>query len=84
MDVDHPLPALKWGDSDKLQVGDPVLTIGDLLGLGMSASAGIASALNRNLHDSPFDRYIQTDAPINCSERLVPRLRHHEIAVPLL
>jgi serine protease Do len=65
VDVDHPLPALKWGDSDKLQVGDPVLTIGDPLGLGTSVSAGIVSALNRNLHDGPFDSYIQTDAAIN-------------------
>ena len=65
VDVDHPLPALKWGDSDTLQVGDPVLTIGNPLGLGMSASAGIVSALNRDLRDSPFDSYIQTDASIN-------------------
>ena len=65
VDVDHPLPALKWGDSDKLLVGDPVLTMGNPLGLGMSVSAGIISALNRNLHDSPFDDYIQTDADIN-------------------
>ena len=65
VDVDHPLAALKWGDSDRLQVGDPVLTMGNPLGLGMSVSAGIVSALNRNLHDSPFDDYIQTDAAIN-------------------
>jgi len=65
VDVDHPLPALKWGDSDALQVGDLVLTIGNPLGLGMSVSAGIVSALNRNLHDTPFDSYIQTDAAIN-------------------
>ncbi len=65
VDVDHPLPALKWGDSDALQVGDPVLTMGNPLGLGMSVSAGIISALNRNLHDTPFDDYIQTDAAIN-------------------
>ena len=65
VDVDHPLPALKWADSDALQIGDPVLTIGNPLGLGMSVSAGIVSALNRNLHDTPFDSYIQTDAAIN-------------------
>lgn len=65
VDVDHPLPALKWGNSGHLQVGDPVLTMGNPLGLGMSVSAGIVSALNRNLHDSPFDSYIQTDADIN-------------------
>jgi serine protease Do len=65
VDVDHPLPALKWGKSDKLQVGDPVLTMGNPLGLGMSVSAGIVSALNRNLQDGPFSDYIQTDADIN-------------------
>jgi serine protease Do len=65
VDADHPLPALKWADSDSLQIGDPVLTIGNPLGLGMSVSAGIVSALNRNLHDTPFDSYIQTDAAIN-------------------
>jgi len=63
--VGHPLPALKWANSDALQIGDPVLTIGNQLGLGMSASAGIVSALNRDLQDSPFDSYIQTDATIN-------------------
>ena len=65
VDVGHPLPALKWANSDALQIGDPVLTIGNQLGLGMSASAGIVSALNRDLKDSPFDSYIQTDATIN-------------------
>ena len=65
VDVDRPLPALKWGDSEALQVGDPVLTIGNPLGLGMSVSAGIVSALNRDIQDTPFDNYIQTDAAIN-------------------
>jgi serine protease Do len=65
VDLDHPLPALKWADSDRLQVGDPVLTIGNPLGIGMSVSGGIVSALNRNLRDTPFDSYIQTDAAIN-------------------
>lgn len=65
VDVGHPLPALKWADSDALRIGDPVLSIGNQLGLGMSASAGIVSALNRDLQDSPFDSYIQTDATIN-------------------
>lgn len=65
VDVGHPLPTLAWGDSDSLQVGDPVLTIGNQLGWGTSVSAGIVSGLNRNLQDSPFDSYIQTDAAIN-------------------
>lgn len=63
--ADHPLPSLKWGDSDALKVGDAVLTMGNGLAIGLSVSAGIVSALNRDLQDSPFDSYIQTDAAIN-------------------
>ena len=65
VDVDRPLPVLKWGNSEALQVGDRVLAIGNPLGLGMSVSAGIVSALNRDIQDTPFDNYIQTDAAIN-------------------
>ena len=65
VDVGHPLPSLEWGNSNALRVGDPVLTIGNALGWGTSVSSGIVSGLNRNLMDSPFDSYIQTDAAIN-------------------
>jgi serine protease Do len=65
VDVDHMLPHLEWGNSDDLKAGDPVLTVGDALGWGTSVSAGIVSGLNRNLMDTPFDNYIQTDASIN-------------------
>ena len=65
VNADRPLPALKWGDSNGLRVGDSVLTIGNPLGLGMSVSSGIVSALNRNIEDTPYDNYIQTDAAIN-------------------
>jgi serine protease Do len=65
IEADHPLPFLKWGNSDALKVGDPVLTMGNGLAIGLSVSAGIVSALNRDLQDSPFDSYIQTDAAIN-------------------
>jgi serine protease Do len=63
--VDQPLPALKWGNSEALRVGNAVLAIGNPLGLGLSVSAGIVSALNRDIQESPFDNFIQTDAAIN-------------------
>ena len=65
VDVQRKLHALAWGDSSGLEIGDAVLAIGNPLGLGMSVSAGIVSALNRNINDSPYDDYIQTDAAIN-------------------
>ncbi len=57
--------AVHWGDSEKLQIGERVFAAGDPLGLGMSVTAGIVSALDRNIHDTPYDHYIQTDASIN-------------------
>ena len=65
VNADRPLPVLAWGDSTAVRVGDPVLTIGNPLGLGMSVAAGIVSALNRDIQDTPFDSYIQTDAALN-------------------
>jgi serine protease Do len=65
VDVGHPLPAVVWGDSSKMQIGDPVLAIGNPLGIGLSVTGGIVSALNRNIMDTPYDDFIQTDAPIN-------------------
>jgi serine protease Do len=60
-----PLPTVPFGDSSTLRVGQPVVAIGNPLGLGGSVSAGIISALNRDLMSSPYDDYIQTDAAIN-------------------
>jgi serine protease Do len=65
VEVGHPLPALPWGDSDKLQVGDRVFAMGDALGVGISVSGGLVSALHRNIEASPYDDFIQTDAAIN-------------------
>jgi serine protease Do len=76
VDIGHALPSLTWGDSDTLQVGDPVLTIGNGLGLANSVSAGIVSGLNRNFGDSPFDSYIQTDATINHGNSGGPLIDH--------
>jgi serine protease Do len=61
----QPLPYLKFGNSDKLRVGDWVLAIGNPFGLPGSASSGIVSALNRNIHSGNYDDFIQTDATIN-------------------
>jgi serine protease Do len=63
--ADRPLAATRWGNSDALQVGDQVFVMGNPFGVGLSVSGGIVSALNRNLQDTPYDDYIQTDAAIN-------------------
>jgi serine protease Do len=57
--------AAQWGDSGAVKVGDPVLAIGNPLGVGLSVTGGIVSALNRDIMETPYDDYIQTDAPIN-------------------
>ena len=62
---DEPLPAVKWGNSDKLRQGTPVIAIGNPLGYGSSVTAGIVSALERDIKSSLYDDYIQTDASIN-------------------
>jgi serine protease Do len=65
VDAKRPLLAAHWGDSDKVQVGDQVFAAGNPFGLGLSLSAGIVSALNRDIQNSPYDDLIQTDATIN-------------------
>lgn len=65
VDVAKPLPVLSFADSDKLEIGQPVIAVGNPLGIGTSISTGSVSAVNRDLMRSPFDDYIQTDATIN-------------------
>jgi serine protease Do len=60
-----PLPAVKFGDSDKSRVGDWVLAVGNPFALGGTVTAGIVSATRRNIDSGPYDNYIQTDAAIN-------------------
>jgi serine protease Do len=60
-----PLKAVKFGDSDKLRIGEWVVAIGNPFGLGGSVTAGIISARNRDINSGPYDNYIQTDASIN-------------------
>jgi len=59
-----PLPYVSFGNSDLARVGDWVLAMGNPLGQGFSASAGIISARNRELSGA-YDDFIQTDAAIN-------------------
>lgn len=53
------------GDSDKAEIGDWVVAIGNPLGLGGTVTAGILSAKGRVLGDGPYDNFIQTDVSIN-------------------
>ena len=62
---DKPLKAVKFGDSDKLRLGEWVIAIGNPFSLGGTVTAGIVSARNRDIHSGPYDNYIQTDAAIN-------------------
>jgi serine protease Do len=59
------LPALTFGDSDSLRAGDTVIAIGSPFGFDNTVTAGIVSSVNRDIMESPFDDYIQTDAAIN-------------------
>ncbi|MEN2979912.1 MULTISPECIES: Do family serine endopeptidase [Tistrella] len=60
------LPALTFGDSDAVEVGDLVLAIGNPFGVGQTVTSGIVSALARTMVGvSDFQSFIQTDAAIN-------------------
>ena len=60
-----PLPFVRFGDSTRARVGDWVVAIGNPFGLGGTVTAGIISAVHRNINSGLYDRYIQTDASIN-------------------
>lgn len=59
------LPTLQFGDSTKLKVGEWVLAIGSPFGLDHSVTAGIISAIGRNLPSDNYVPFIQTDVAIN-------------------
>jgi serine protease Do len=62
---DRTLKSVKFGDSDKLRLGEWVIAIGNPFSLGGTVTAGIVSARNRDINSGPYDNYIQTDAAIN-------------------
>lgn len=63
--TDKKLAAVKFGESEKLRVGDWILAIGNPFGLGGTVTAGIVSAQQRDIQAGPYDDFIQTDASIN-------------------
>lgn len=65
VDTTEPLPAAKLGDSEKLQIGDWVMAVGNPFELEGTVSAGIVSAKGRTLRSIGRVRFIQTDAAIN-------------------
>ena len=66
IDAREALPALAIADSDKVEVGDLVLAIGNPFGVGQTVTSGIVSALARNrVTEGDFGFFIQTDASIN-------------------
>jgi serine protease Do len=65
IDAQHPLPYVRWGDSDAARVGDWVLAIGNPFGLDDTVSSGIISARGRDIHSGPYDDFLQIDASIN-------------------
>jgi serine protease Do len=61
----QPLTVVPWADSDKAEVGDSVIAIGNPFGLGGTVTSGIISARNRDISAGEFDDFLQTDAAIN-------------------
>lgn len=65
IEANDKLPYVKMGDSEKLEVGEWVVAIGNPFGLAETVTAGIVSAKGRIIGSGPYDNFIQTDASIN-------------------
>ena len=65
VESDGDLPVVRFGDSDRMRVGEWVLAIGNPFGLGGTATAGIVSALGRDIGAAAYDDFLQIDAAIN-------------------
>ena len=59
------LTEVNWGDSESMRVGDWSIAIGNPLGLGGTVTAGIISAISRDIGSGPYVKFLQTDAAIN-------------------
>ncbi|HVC60813.1 MAG TPA: DegQ family serine endoprotease [Acetobacteraceae bacterium] len=61
----HLLPYIQLGNSANVKPGEWVVAMGNPFGLGGTVTAGIVSAVSRDIGDGPYDQFIQIDAPIN-------------------
>ncbi len=60
-----PLPYIQLGNSRDVKPGEWVVAMGNPFGLGGTVTAGIVSAISRDIGAGPYDQFIQVDAPIN-------------------
>lgn len=65
VEAKHPLPFIQLGNSRDVKAGEWVVAMGNPFGLGGSVTAGIVSAVSRDIGAGPYDQFIQVDAPIN-------------------
>jgi serine protease Do len=65
IDAKKPLPFIQLGNSRDVKAGEWVVAMGNPFGLGGSVTAGIVSAVSRDIGAGPYDQFIQVDAPIN-------------------
>jgi serine protease Do len=65
IEAGHKLPYVDLGNSTGVEPGEWVVAMGNPFGLGGSVTAGIVSALGRDIGEGPYDQFIQIDAPIN-------------------
>ncbi len=65
IDTKENLPKVQLGNSDRLEVGEWVMAVGNPFGLESSVTSGIVSAKGRHIGAGPYDDFIQTDASVN-------------------
>ena len=65
IDAGKPLPYIQLGNSRDVKPGEWVVAMGNPFGLGGTVTAGIVSAVSRDIGAGPYDQFIQVDAPIN-------------------